>query len=307
MKHLSLAIFGSGPAGYTAALYAARAELHPTVFEGMDPGGQLMWTTDVENYPGFPKGILGPDLMREMKIQAERFGAQMIPAAVTEIDLSSRPFRFEAGGEAYEAEAVIVATGASAKWLGVPGEEIYRAHGVSACATCDGFFFKGKKVGVVGGGDAAMEEALFLTKFATEVHVFVRSGALRASKIMAERAQAHTQLIFHWNVEVREMVGDGKSLTGVQLLHTDTEETELFLLEGLFVAVGHAPNVGFLKGQLPVNARGYLELQPGTTATTIPGVFVAGDVADFRYRQAVTAAGSGCMAALDAEKFLAHG
>ncbi len=301
-----LVIIGTGPAGYTAAVYAARAELSPLVFEGMDPGGQLMWTTEVENFPGFPQGILGPELMQASRKQAERFGARIKAETVTAVDLSARPFKITTNAGAYEADAVIVATGASAMWLNVPGEAQYKAKGVTACATCDGFFFKGKDVLVVGGGDSAMEEANFLTKFANSVKVLVRSDKLRASKIMQERAEKNPKISFVWNVQVTEVLGDGTKMTGVQVQDTKTGSVSTLSADGLFMAIGHKPNTDLFKGVLDMNERGYLLTKPGSAETNVPGVFAAGDVSDWKYRQAITAAGSGCMAALDAEKFLAH-
>jgi len=299
-------IIGGGPAGYTAALYAARAELSPLLFEGMEPGGQLMTTTEVENFPGFPDGIMGPELMQKCRAQAQRFGTRFVSAAVTRVDLSSSPFLVEAGGKEYRARTVIIATGASAKWLGVAGEETYKAKGVSACATCDGFFFKGKDVLVVGGGDSAMEEANFLTKFATSVRVLVRGDKLRASKIMQERAEKNPKISFLWNTETREILGDGVRMTGAKVFNNKTGETSELAADGLFAAVGHKPNTDLFAGQLDMNDVGYLITAPDSTATKVPGVFAAGDVADWKYRQAVTAAGTGCMAALEAERFLAH-
>jgi thioredoxin reductase (NADPH) len=296
-----LVIIGSGPAGYTAALYAARAELAPVLFEGLTPGGQLMLTTDVENYPGFPKGILGPEMMILFKQQAERFGTKIVNADVTAVDFSKRPFTVKTSDKTFQADSVIISTGASAVWLDVPGEKQYQGHGVSACATCDGFFFKGKHVVVVGGGDAAMEEATFLTKFATKVTVMVRRDALRASKIMQERAKKNE---FVWNTEVKEVLGDGGKMTGVKIFNNKTNKTSDFAADGLFVAIGHKPNTELFVGKIELDQKGYVVTKPGSTATNIEGVFAAGDVADHVYRQAVSAAGTGCMAALDAERWL---
>ncbi len=298
-----LVIIGSGPAGYTAAIYAARAEMSPRMIAGRDFGGQLMWTTDVENFPGFPSGIQGPELMEVMKKQAERFGTRITFENVTSVDFSVTPFVIQTESETIEAESVIIATGASAKWLGVPGEDRLKAKGVSACATCDGFFFKEKHVAVVGGGDAAMEEAIFLTKFAKSVTVLVRTDALRASKIMAERATKNPKISFVWNAQVQEVLGD-KQITGLKVFNNKTNEITEMPIEGLFVAIGHEPNTQIFKGQIDLDIKNYLVVKSGSTKTNIEGVFAAGDVADHLYRQAVTAAGTGCMAALDAERWL---
>ena len=297
-------ILGSGPAGYTAALYTARANLKPIVFTGLQPGGQLTITTEVENYPGFPHGIQGPELMDQMRSQVERFGTELKDTLVEKVDFSARPFRVWADGVEYRAEAVIVATGASALLLGLPSEQKYMGFGVSACATCDGFFFKNKNVMVVGGGDTAMEEANYLTRFCPEVTIVHRRDTFRASKIMLERAQANPRIKFIVNAEVAEVLGDGQRLNGVKLRDTITGAVTDHVTDGLFVAIGHKPNTEFLGGQLPTDAKGYLVVKPGSSYTDIPGVFAAGDVHDQTYRQAITAAGSGCMAAIDCERWL---
>lgn len=300
-----LLILGTGPAGYTAAIYAARANLAPVVIEGDEPGGQLMLTTEVENFPGFPTGILGPDLMDAMKKQAERFGAKFVFGQATAVDLSRRPFRVTlADGSEYETEALIVSTGASARLLEVPGESELIGHGVSTCATCDGFFFKDKRILVVGGGDSAMEEATFLTRYASEVTVVHRRGTLRASKVMQERARRNPKI--HWVLDATplEVVAQGNRVSGLKVRHNQTGDVELLETEGLFVSIGHRPNTAFLNGQLETDPVGYIVTKPDTTATSIEGVFACGDVADSRYRQAITAAGTGCRAAIDVERWL---
>lgn len=296
-------IIGSGPAGLTAAIYAARADLDPLLIEGFERGGQLMITTDVENYPGFPDGIMGPDLMEQMRKQAERFGTRIVSSNVTNVDFSAQPFTVSVGDDDYHAETVIVSTGASARWLGVPGEEKLRGFGVSACATCDGFFFRDKELVVVGGGDSAMEEALFLTKFATKVTVVHRRDEFRASAIMANRVLDHPKIDVRWNTVVEEILGDD-TVTGVMLRDVVTDEVTEFATDGVFMAIGHDPNTDIFKGQLELDDEGYIVAPPGTTRTSVHGVFVSGDVTDKVYRQAVTAAGMGCQAALDAERFL---
>jgi thioredoxin reductase (NADPH) len=298
-----VAIIGSGPAGLTAAIYAARAGLDPLMVEGMERGGQLMITTDVENYPGFPDGIMGPDLMEQMRKQAERFGTRIVSSNVTSVDFSERPFTINVGSDEYRADTVIISTGASARWLGVPGEEKLRGFGVSACATCDGFFFRDKELVVVGGGDTAMEEALFLTKFATKVTVVHRRDEFRASTIMANRVLDHPKIEVVWNAVVDEIHGDGV-VSGVTLRDVTTDETSQLATDGVFVAIGHTPNTSVFAGQLDLDEAGYVLVAPGTTNTSVEGVFAGGDVADKIYRQAVTAAGMGCQAALDAERFL---
>ena len=298
-------IIGSGPAGHTAAIYAARAQLSPLMFEGQVPGGQLMLTTEVENFPGFPKGLMGPDLMAELKAQSLRFETRIVPEDVVAVDFSAQPFTVKTADKEYRAKAVIVSTGASAMWLGLSSEKEYYGKGVSACATCDGFFFKGKKIVVVGGGDSAMEEATFLTRFAETVTVIVRKEELRASKIMQERAKANSKISFVWNSEVKEIIGDGTRVIAVNLFNNKTNETSELATEGVFVAIGHKPNTDLFKGVLDLDAKGYLVTQPGSTKTNVEGVFAAGDVADHYYRQAITATGTGCMAAIDAERWLA--
>jgi len=299
-----LIIVGGGPAGYTAALYAARADLAPLVIEGFAWGGQLMITSDVENYPGYADGVMGPAMMTDFRRQAERFGAEFVTDDVTKVDFSAQPLRVWVGDDEYAARAVVIATGASARWLGIESEEKHKGRGVSACATCDASFFREKDVYVVGGGDSAFEEALFLTKFATHVHLVHRRGEFRASKIMIDRAEQNEKLDFVLNAVVEEIIGDVK-VQGLKLRNTVTNELWEVPADGVFVAIGHDPNTALFKEELDHDDGGYLVTRPGSTGTNIPGVFAAGDVQDHTYRQAITAAGSGCMAALDAEKFLA--
>ena len=300
-------VIGSGPAGYTAALYAARAQLKPLVFEGsVTSGGALMNTTDVENFPGFSGGIQGPDLMDAMRKQAERFGAELLAEDVTEVDLTADPKRVISEGETYLARAVIIASGSRYRELDVPGEKRLSGHGVSWCATCDGFFFREQDIAVVGGGDSAMEEALFLTRFATTVTVIHRRDELRASKIMQERAFANPKIKFRWNSEISEVLGD-KKITGVRLRDTVTGEQSELAVGGVFVAIGHDPRSELFTGQLATDSEGYLTVEQPSTRTAVPGVFACGDVVDHTYRQAVTAAGTGCAAALDAERYLSGG
>ncbi|MBX2810710.1 MAG: thioredoxin-disulfide reductase [Myxococcales bacterium] len=320
MTFTRVAIIGSGPAGFTAALYAARANLEPIVFEGgfipgnqsVLPGGQLMITTDVENFPGFPEGIMGPDLMAKMRTQAERFGTRVIHGFVDEVAFDKSPFQLTVGTEQYTAGAVIIATGAVAKLLEVPGERELMGYGVSACATCDGAFFRDKHVAIVGGGDTAMEEALFLTKFASKVSVLHRRNTLRASKIMADRALEHPKVEFIWNTVVNKVlgtkpqtIGGAGGLEGLEVKNTQTGELSRFDCDGFFVAIGHRPTTDLFRNKVDLDSEGYIAVQPGSTQTSVHGVFACGDVADKIYRQAITAAGTGCMAAIDAERWLA--
>ncbi len=299
----NVVIIGSGCAGLTAAIYAARANLRPLVLDGHEPGGQLSLTTHVENFPGFPDGIMGPELIENMRKQAKKFGAEFKAGAVNEVDVSRRPFRITAGKDAYETKSLIVAAGASARLLGLKGEKELIGHGVSTCATCDGYFFRGKPIAVVGGGDSAMEEANFLSRYASEVFVIHRRNEFRASKIMIDRAKANEKIEFVTPFAIEEILAPQGFVEGVRLHNLETKETRQIPLAGVFVAIGHDPNTTVFKGKLEMDANGYLLAKHGSL-TAIPGVFVAGDVQDHRYRQAVTAAGSGCMAAIDAEKFL---
>ncbi|OYX36234.1 MAG: thioredoxin-disulfide reductase [Caulobacterales bacterium 32-69-10] len=308
-RNVRVAIIGSGPAGYTAAIYAARALLEPVLISGIQPGGQLTITTDVENYPGFAEVIQGPWLMDQMKAQAEHVGTEFVNDSVVSADLSSRPFRLVCdSGDVYLAETVIISTGAQAKWLGLDSEQKYRGFGVSACATCDGFFYRGKVVAVVGGGNTAVEEALFLTSFASKVVLVHRRDELRSEKILQERLLAHPKVEVVWNTAVEEVLGQDSpsGVTGVRLKNIKSGETSELTVDGLFIAIGHAPASELFKGQLETDSGGYLLVKPGTATTAIPGVFAAGDVCDAIYRQAVTAAGMGCMAALEAARFLAE-
>lgn len=301
-------IIGSGPAGYTAALYNARANLKPLMFAGLQPGGQLMITTEVENFPGFPEGILGPELMAHMRQQVERLGVEIVEREVTKVDFSARPFKVWVDDEEFHAKAIIVSTGASAKWLGLESEVTFGGFGVSACATCDGFFFRNREVAIVGGGDTAMEEASYLAKLASKVYVLHRRDEFRASKIMQDRVLNDPKIEVVWNVAIDEIVGETepfKKVTGVRVFDVKSLEKREIAVNGVFIAIGHKPNTDLFKGILNMDDNGYLIVNPGSTKTNIPGVFAAGDVADHVYRQAITAAGTGCMAAIDAERYIA--
>ncbi|MFM2422955.1 MAG: hypothetical protein RL291_1485 [Pseudomonadota bacterium] len=309
-RHARVIILGSGPAGYTAAIYAARAMLKPLVIQGIQPGGQLTITTDVENYPGFAKVIQGPWLMDEMKAQAEHVGTEIVMDHIAKVDLKKRPFTLTGDmGDVYTCDALIVCTGAQARWLGIPSEEHFKGFGLSACATCDGFFFRDKHVAVIGGGNTAVEEALFLTRFAKQVTLVHRRDTLRAEKILQERLFANPKIKFVWDHAVKEIVGGGdpKGVTGLKLENVKTKKVMDLSVDGVFVAIGHQPATDLFKGQLEMKSSGYLITKPDSTATSVEGVFAAGDVKDDIYRQAVTAAGMGCMAALEVEKWLAHG
>lgn len=304
MDERNVIIIGSGPAGYTAAIYCARADMAPTMIAGMQPGGQLMLTSDVENWPGEPDGVMGPDLMDKLKKQALKFGTEMVEDLVTEVDFSSQPFVVKTEDATYHAKTIIIATGASARWLGIPGEERLQGKGVSACATCDGFFFRDKEVVVIGGGDSAAEESTFLTKFAKKVYLLVRRDEMRASKIMQKRVFENEKIEVMWNTEAVELLGTDK-VEGVKIKNNKTGEESTLNVEGYFAAIGHKPNTDLFTDVLELDQKGYIQHAPDSTKTNIEGVFAAGDVIDPYYRQAVTAAGLGCMAALEAERYLA--
>jgi len=305
-EKVQVLIIGSGPAGYTAAVYAARANLKPVLYQGIQPGGQLTITTDVENYPGFPDGIQGPELMVHFEKQAQRMGADLRYGLASKVDFSTQPYKVWIDDEKLiEANAVIIATGASAKWLGIESEQRLNGYGVSACAVCDGFFFRGKDVAIVGAGDTAAEEALYLSKLCTNVHMLIRRDEMRASKIMQDRVKATQNITIHWNTETEEIIGE-KTVEGVRMRNNKSGEVSTIPVKGFFVAIGHQPNSDIFKGWLDMDEAGYIITTPGTAKTNIEGVFAAGDVQDKIYRQAVTAAGSGCMAALDAERYLSE-
>lgn len=305
-ERVNLLIIGSGPAGYTAAIYASRANLSPVLYQGIQPGGQLTITTDVENYPGFPEGIQGPELMVHFEKQAQRMGADIRYGLATKVDFSSRPYKVQVDEEKWiEAHAVIISTGASAKWLGIESEQRLNGYGVSACAVCDGFFFRGKDVAIVGAGDTAAEEALYLSKLCTNVHMFIRRDEMRASKIMQERVMNTPNIKMYWNTETDEILGE-KTVEAVRIRNNKTGQKEEIPVKGFFVAIGHTPNSEIFKGFIDMDEAGYIKTIPGTSKTNLEGVFAAGDVQDKIYRQAVTAAGSGCMAALDAERYLSE-
>lgn len=305
-EHVHCLIIGSGPAGYTAAIYAARADLKPVMYTGLQAGGQLTQTTDVENFPGYPEGIMGPEMMEDFRKQAERFGTDIRFGYASAVNFSVTPHQVVVDeNKTITADTVIIATGATAKWLGLPSEEKYNGFGVSACAVCDGFFFKGQDVAIVGAGDTAAEEATYLAKLCKTVHMLVRRDEFRASKAMVNRVLNTPNIVVHYNSEAEEILGNGKNVTGLKVKNNQTQAVTELAIEGFFVAIGHKPNTDIFKGQLDMDEVGYLKTKPGTTLTNIPGVFACGDVQDSYYRQAVTAAGSGCMAALDAERYLA--
>jgi len=305
IEKIECLIIGSGPAGYTAAIYAARADLKPVVYQGLQPGGQLTSTTEVDNFPGYPDGVQGPDMMIDLQKQAERFGTDMRWGIITEVDFSSRPFRAKSDdGKEILAETVIIATGATAKWMGLESEARYNGHGVSACATCDGFFFRGQDIAVVGGGDTACEEATYLAKLGRKVYMIVRRDELRASKAMQNKVMNTANIEVLWNSKTKEIVGDGKTVTSALIENVKTGEVKQIDVQGFFVAIGHKPNTDIFAGQIDLDENGYIKTIPGSTRTNVAGVFAAGDVQDHIFRQAITAAGSGCMAAIEAERFL---
>ncbi|MBK9358683.1 MAG: thioredoxin-disulfide reductase [Bacteroidales bacterium] len=304
-ENIECLIIGSGPAGYTAAIYAARADLKPVVYQGLQPGGQLTSTTEVDNFPGYPDGVQGPDMMIDLQKQAERFGTDMRWGIISEVDFSQRPFKVTADdGKQVLAETVIIATGATAKWMGIESEARYNGHGVSACATCDGFFFRGQDIAVVGGGDTACEEATYLAKLGRKVYMIVRRDELRASKAMQNKVMNTANIEVLWNSVTKEITGDGKTVTGALIENVKTGEVRQIEVQGFFVAIGHKPNTDLFKGQIDLDENGYIKTVPGSTKTNVPGVFAAGDVQDHVFRQAITAAGTGCMAAIEAERFL---
>jgi len=304
-ENVKCLIIGSGPAGYTAAIYAARADLKPVVYQGLQPGGQLTTTTEIDNFPGYPNGITGTEMMEELQKQAQRFGTDVRYGIVTEVDFSKRPFRVVTDdGKTLMAETVIIATGASARWLGLESEEKYKGMGVSACATCDGFFFRGKDVAIVGGGDTAAEEATYLAKLCRTVHLIHRRTELRASKAMQAKVTETPNIEVHWNNVPKEILGDAMGVNGILIQNVQTGEETKLRIDGFFVAIGHTPNSDVFKGQIEMYENGYIKTSPGTTRTSVEGVFAAGDVQDIHYRQAITAAGTGCMAAIEAERFL---
>jgi thioredoxin reductase (NADPH) len=308
IEKIDCLIIGSGPAGYTAAIYAARADLKPVLYMGLQPGGQLTSTTEVDNFPGYPQGTMGPEMMEDLKKQAERFGTEMRWGIVSEVDFSKRPFKVIGDdGKTVLAESVIIATGATARWLGLESEKKYNGYGVSACATCDGFFFRGMEVAVVGGGDTAAEEATYLSKMCKKVYLIVRRDELRASKAMQHKVMNTSNIEVIWNHKTKEITGDGKVVTGAILQHSKTGELRNIEVQGFFIAIGHSPNTDVFKGQLDLDELGYIKTVPGSTRTSVAGVFAAGDVQDHVFRQAITAAGTGCMAAIEAERFLSSG
>jgi thioredoxin reductase (NADPH) len=305
LEKIECLIIGSGPAGYTAAIYAARADLKPVVYQGLQPGGQLTSTTEVDNFPGYPNGVQGPDMMIDLQKQAERFGTDMRWGIISEVDFSKRPFLVTSDdGKKVLAETVVIATGATAKWMGIESEARYNGHGVSACATCDGFFFRGQDMAVVGGGDTACEEATYLAKLGRKVYMIVRRDELRASKAMQNKVMNTPNIEVLWNSVTKEITGDGKVVTGALIENVKTGEVRQINVQGFFVAIGHKPNTDLFKGQIDLDENGYIKTIPGSTKTNVPGVFAAGDVQDHVFRQAITAAGTGCMAAIEAERFL---